>query len=95
MARHLKKVLKERGIESVLRNDDASLISLSELAPIVNWPEIWVQDSRAAEAEEIIREAVGSEPTIVRDNWQCPQCDERHAGSFNACWKCGATRPEV
>ena len=27
--------------------------------------------------------------------WQCIKCDERNDASFNTCWKCGYTNPDV
>ena len=80
LVRQLKSLLEEHGIESLIRNEDVGLVSLSQLVPIVNWPELWVPDeSKAREAAALI--ASVEEATIGKEApWTCAGCGLEPAG---------------
>ena len=93
LVRQLKSLLDEHGIESLIRNEDVGLVSLSELAPIANWPELWVLDeSKAREAAALIA-SVEEASTGEEAPWTCAGCGESHDGSFASYWNCGEARP--
>lgn len=57
------------------------------------YPSVWVEDGHDyARACDLIRRfesgAVDGRP------WDCPNCGERLAGPFDACWNCGTLRPD-
>lgn len=56
------------------------------------YPSVWVNNGDDYErARELIGRfesgAIGGHP------WDCPNCGERLAGQFDACWNCGTPRP--
>ena len=59
---YLQKLLEDSGIECVIQNENVALVSLIERAALDVMPELWVlDDTRAEEAAEIIREVEAQE----------------------------------
>lgn len=56
------------------------------------YPGVWVDDERDHDrARELVTLFEGGGENAPA--WQCPSCRERLAGQFDACWRCGTTRP--
>lgn len=88
MVDHLKLVLDQAGIDSVVEHRYLSGAA-GEVPPTETWPELWVLDDEQVErAREVIAAAAAApEP---RGQRTCLACGERLAGQFDTCWKCGA-----
>lgn len=89
MVDHLKLVLDQAGIDSVVEHRFLSGAA-GEIPPTEAWPELWVLDD---EQEERAREVIAAAATPPERSAQraCLACGERLAGQFDTCWKCGAT----
>jgi hypothetical protein len=59
----------------------------------VSAPTVWVEESDATRARVLIDEIQQHEPSRLPP-WDCPDCGEKLAGQFSACWKCGAPRED-
>ena len=92
MTMRLEQVLKEAGIDCVVRN---AMLSggAGEIPVNETWPELWVlADEDYDRARELVLE-VSSDP-IPQADWTCPQCGEHLEGQFSVCWNCGTGRPQ-
>ncbi|HWO43797.1 MAG TPA: DUF2007 domain-containing protein [Candidatus Eisenbacteria bacterium] len=90
MIAHLKNVLETFDIRCVAKKFDLSS-GAGELPPIECWPELWVEERRAAEAKTILRKTLAP-IKAVRKPWRCHRCGEEIEGQFSECWKCGQSR---
>jgi hypothetical protein len=88
MVDHLKMVLDQAGIDSVVQRRFLSG-AVGEIPPTEAWPELWVLDD---EQEERARELVAAASAAPERSGQrqCLACGERLAAQFDTCWKCGA-----
>ncbi len=87
---HITSMLKESGIDYVVRNDFLSG-ALGELPPHECWPEIWItHDEDYDKGQAIVTEASISITDMGK--WQC-ECGEENEGTFGSCWKCSGDRP--
>lgn len=89
MVGHLKNLLENQGITTIVKNEFLGS-GFGELSGADTWPELWVVEdddySRAAKlAEEMIFEPTGKE-------WRCPSCHEVNGAAFEQCWKCQSNR---
>ena len=93
MVAHVRNLLQEADIEVVMRNFGL-MGAAGELPPTAVWPELWlVNEVDAPRAQQIVDSALEGR-TESGQAWSCPQCGEVMEGQFDACWKCGAERPE-
>ncbi|WP_444678544.1 hypothetical protein [Halomonas sp. E19] len=53
-------------------------------------PEVWVAAHDRERAEALIHASMTG--TTGAPDWHCPGCGEALEGTFDACWRCGATR---
>ena len=83
---NLANVLEGHGIPCQIRGEERRTV-IGELPPHECWPELWVDEARAAEAREIIAGDVVAQPA-----WTCPLCGEKLEGQFDVCWRCGTDR---
>ncbi|AOV15702.1 hypothetical protein BJI67_00270 [Acidihalobacter aeolianus] len=91
-AGHVRNLLEQNGIASQLRNYYLGG-GIGDLPVNECWPEIWVDDSDVARAEQVVRELQEALAEPPGPPWICPACGERNEGQFGECWHCGATRP--
>jgi hypothetical protein len=82
----MRSLLEQYGIASELRNHHSS--SLMGEVPFTSvWPELWVDDSKAGKAQQLIsglkRENLGG------PDWACAHCNEANPVNFDICWQCG------
>ena len=90
---HLKNVLEAEGIRCLVKNRSLG-IATGELPPMETWLELWVlADETEATALSLIQDALET-PSAIGSTWSCPGCDEVIEPVFDACWQCGAARPE-
>lgn len=85
---HLKDLLEEKGIKSIIKNE---LLSggVGDLPPTEVWPELWVLDKEdKVPAERVVDEFLRSIKANSK-SWICGGCDEEIEGQFNICWSCG------
>ena len=61
--------------------------------PVDVYPTVWVDDGADYERARALISRFESGATGGRP-WDCPNCGERLAGPFDACWKCGTPRPD-
>ena len=88
MAWHIKNVLQQHGVYSVVKNDN--LYSIAGEIPLTEcMPEVWVCDSLNAKyAGEIIKQ-IENAHVGDRIDWTCLKCDEENLANFGICWNCG------
>lgn len=90
LAAHLREVLEDAGIRTLLRNEYLSG-GAGELPPTETWPQLLVlEDDDAERAGTLLAAALA--PSAQRSPWRCARCGERHEAQFAACWRCGAER---
>lgn len=85
LVRNVQNILKEAGIDSVLKNQFSSG-GVGELSPIDSWPELWLtEDDQFARAKDLVANAYNEQ---AQTDWCCPQCGETNGGAFEICWNC-------
>jgi hypothetical protein len=89
---HLKDLLDNAGIDSVIQNEVSATLSggvpMSEAVP-----ELWIDDdSRLAEAQQI-KEDYLKPQSVQGVAWTCPKCGEKSEPQFTSCWNCGTAKP--
>lgn len=83
-------LLEQAGIASELRNEFASG-AIGEIAPINAWPELWVDEGRAADKAATI--VVAMQKPLDSPDWSCQQCGSHNPATFDFCWQCGRDLP--
>lgn len=79
-------VLEAQGIEVTMRNEYVGGVT-GDVPVFETWPELWVVDDQDHErACRILANAFNRE---AEDHWNCENCDEQNADSFEFCWNCG------
>ena len=92
MAWHIRNILEEHGIYSIVKND--KLYSISGEIPVSEClPEVWVRNSLYFEYAKKIIEQVESENIEDEDDWCCHSCGEQNYANFGACWNCSVAIP--
>ncbi len=94
-----KSILESAGIPCYIRNEHTSASlgagMFGALQSHLFDPVLCiVDDDRHDEAVDLIREATRPEG-IARADWKCPKCGEEVPGSFDTCWNCAESVPEV
>jgi len=87
----LKGLLESEGITAEVRGEVLSGI-LGDIPLLENRPSVWVEESDAARAEEIVRD-FQHDRVQKGDAWRC-DCGETLDAQFTACWQCGRSRAE-
>jgi hypothetical protein len=84
---HLRNLLRQAGIECIVRNEQLSG-GLGEIPFLECLPELWVLDDEALpEARRLLEQ---QQETVSAAAWQCAACGRPNEGQFAACWNCGA-----
>ncbi len=86
---HMRNRLQDAGIAVHLRNEFASG-GVGDLSPFETWPELWVDDDLAQQANALIASDFRLESD--RGEWSCRRCGERNDGHFQLCWNCSEAR---
>jgi hypothetical protein len=87
---NLRNVLQLEGIAAEVRTPFLGA-ARGDIPATECWSTLWVPDSDAARAREVIREATDlAEPP--GQNWTCRSCGEQIEPQFGACWHCGSAR---
>ncbi|MYB88677.1 MAG: DUF2007 domain-containing protein [Proteobacteria bacterium] len=90
---HLKDILEEKGIPTIIKNEFLSG-GVGELPPTEVWPELWIVDKEDGDAaQKIVQDFIQSTKSLSGD-WVCAACGEHVEGQFKVCWNCGAV-PEA
>ncbi|MCH6257572.1 DUF2007 domain-containing protein [Puniceicoccaceae bacterium K14] len=85
---HFQSVLEGEGIQTTVRNKNASGV-MGEIPFTEVWPELWVlNDSDEEKAQTIIKEFNSSSKSRTAA-WTCPKCDSEVDEGFSECWNCG------
>lgn len=87
---NIKHLLELEGIVTQLKNQFASSAA-GEISPVDTWPEIWVDDKFVDNALAIISAIENN----TKDNWFCSGCGEKNEPSFEICWRCQRTSPNL
>lgn len=91
MVTHMGNVLSQAGIDTVIKNE-FSAGGAGDLAMGDVWPELWVLDeNQFATAEALVAKVQAPEGEGA--TWQCPNCGQDNADSFEICWNCQTERP--
>jgi len=91
LVENAKNLLSEHGIEAVLRNEFSSG-AMGDLSPMDTWPEVWVNDDAAVQAEAVV---AALKSAVQGPTWQCAHCHEENEASFDVCWQCQTEKPAV
>jgi hypothetical protein len=91
---HLRNVLEQAGIASIVRNERLAG-ALGEIPFVECWPELWVlRNGDALRARGLINLARSATAGAHKaPEWTCPDCGERVEGQFEACWRCAPGEP--
>jgi hypothetical protein len=103
-AEQLRGLLEEAGLEAFLQDEVMGRIDAPALAAAaMGAVKLVVAREHAARAGQILRdfgagdgpldgpaEPARSEPAP----WACARCGQQVEGQFDACWSCGAARPD-
>jgi hypothetical protein len=87
----VKGLLESEGITAEVRGEILAGI-LGDIPLLANRPSVWVAESDAARANEIVRD-FQHERVQKGDAWRCA-CGETLDAQFSACWRCGRSRAE-
>ena len=86
---YVRDLLRQHGIMAEVGNETISQIR-GEPLDLSTKPSVWIADeSRVAEAEEIIS---NRKPHAVEEEWTCASCGNPNPGTFTACWSCQTER---
>lgn len=84
----LLRWLAEAGIAARILNEHAQG-GTGQLPFTQTWPEIWLErETDLVRADEVRRRFEHAGDAAPR---RCAQCGEQNPGSFDLCWKCGAS----
>lgn len=90
---HYESILKSHGIETFLKNQNASLL-MGEVPAVAVYPELWVlNDEDYDRAIGLLHDYRRNRP-IWEGDWVCAGCGEGVPGTFSACWNCQTERSE-
>ena len=82
----MRSLLELNEIPSELRNHHSS--SLMGEVPFTNvWPELWVEQSKADQAQRLIADLKRED--VSGPDWVCGGCKEANPANFDICWHCG------
>jgi len=101
-AHFVKAELEATGIEATVMGENLSIARGDLPLTVETLPSVWVRDVDADAAKKIVQElsdrqyahAHDAEVPQLRPDWVCAECGEHCEGQFDACWNCGALRPE-
>jgi hypothetical protein len=85
----MRSLLEQNDIASELRNHYTSSL-LGEVPFTSIWPELWVVESFASQAENLISQAKTQDTS--GPDWNCNSCTEANPANFDICWQCGGLR---
>ncbi len=94
MAWHVRNLLEQYDIAAIVRND--KLYSVAGEMPVHEClPEVWVEEElKVRRAEQIIRKL--ARPVSEQgEEWNCGNCGEANAASFDLCWNCQYTNEAI
>ena len=83
---NIRNLLREAGIETVLRNEFAGG-GIGDLPAFDTWPELWLEDDGNYERARAILHDIEHGP--AGSDWYCRGCQELNHASFQLCWQCG------
>lgn len=89
MVENIKNLLEPIGFELVIKNEFANG-GIGELAVFDCWPELWLVNENDYNAASNALEKLLNSSEL---DWQCAQCKESNAGSFELCWNCNYEKP--
>lgn len=85
----MRSLLEQHDITCELRNHHTS--SLMGEVPFTSvWPELWVDQSLAQRATEIISQSKRQD--VSGPDWRCNRCQQASPANFELCWQCGGQR---
>ena len=86
--------LYEAGIMAMVTNEFSANVFFNVVGTRISefWPELWVNESDREKAIALIQEFQSG--AQIGKPWKCAGCGEEIEGQFDACWNCGAGRPD-
>eukprot|EP00919_Chromeraceae_sp_WS-2016_P079845 GHVR01188893.1.p1 GENE.GHVR01188893.1~~GHVR01188893.1.p1 ORF type:complete len:109 (-),score=13.45 GHVR01188893.1:35-361(-) len=94
LAGHIEAVLKDAGIECLVKNKHL-MGGVGDIPALETWPEIWVLDERDENAAKALIEALARPVSADAKPWRCPTCGEHIDAQFTECWACAAPPPDT
>jgi hypothetical protein len=88
----MRSLLEQHDIPCELRNHHTSSL-MGEVPYTSIWPELWVVQSLAKQATELISQSKSQNVSGL--DWSCSHCKEASPANFELCWQCGGRRPEA
>ncbi len=85
--------LDAAGIKYLIKNE-FSQGATGEIPATESWPQLWVIDEQDFEKAQQLCTSVEAEQKQNNADWQCSNCNEINASSFEYCWQCQTIRRE-
>jgi hypothetical protein len=86
----VKLALERDGIRTIVVDTNVARVRLQGAVYVLSPTD--VERARTIVARHLKGASVSA--TVLSAPWQCPSCNELIEGQFQACWKCGALKPE-
>lgn len=85
LVNNAQALLRSENIDAEIKNEYAGG-GRGELPVFETWPELWVVNEQDAQrARAILEQRLQQAPAT---EWQCEECGEINASSFETCWRC-------
>ncbi len=91
-----KITLEAAGLTVQLRQMELWAVAVEVLYSEGAAPSVWVPESQAQQARELLREhqeKLHSQALDSDSDWFCRHCEERNGSNFESCWQCGEPAP--
>ncbi|MCE2572580.1 DUF2007 domain-containing protein [Motilimonas eburnea] len=86
MVNHVKNLMAQAGIDTVIKNE-FSQGALGDIAVFDCWPQLWLtQEGKWQQAQGVI---AALSQIAAQPDWICGHCGETNDASFELCWQCG------
>ena len=95
-AHMLEALLKQEGIQAVVRGDDSVPLQGGNLFKMEIRPSVWVLDDERLPRARALADDFGRGPSSASGppvTWDC-RCGEQIEEQFTECWSCGRSTPE-
>jgi len=90
---NLRNLLLSEGIESEVRIP--FLAAAGGDLPITEcWSQLWIVNDEDLDRAMKLIDGTRLTGAPSSESWKCPQCGEEIEGQFEACWRCGSSRPD-
>jgi Putative prokaryotic signal transducing protein len=90
---NLRNLLLSEGIESEVRIPFLAAAG-GDLPMTECWSQLWIVNDEDLDRAMKLIDGTRQTGAPTSESWKCPQCGEEIEGQFEACWRCGLSRPD-